>query len=248
MRPIVFLDIESTGLDTSLDRIVELAVLKVTPQNEYINKTYRYNPGIEIPQEAIDIHGITNEMIKDCPSFTKHAKGILSFIDGCDLAGFNSNRYDFPLLYSELARAGVDWDWKKHHMVDVGNIFKIKEERNLVAATRFYCNRELDNAHSAEADIIATAEVFFAQLERYPDMVGEIDQLALLSNYDKPMLDMKGHFTTDGDGNIILNFGKHKGNKAANHLDFLDWMVYKASFPKDTVAVALGVINGQATA
>lgn len=243
-RPIVFLDIESTGLDTSLDRIVELALLKVTPDNEHINKCYRYNPGIDIPQSATEIHGITNESVKDCPAFHQHAKGLAAFLEGCDLAGFNSNKFDVPMLYSELTRAGVDWDWKKHQLVDIGNIFKIKEERTLSAALKFYCDKELVNAHSAEADIIATAEVFFAQLERYEDLPGEIDALALLSNYDKPMLDMKGCFTTDDQGNILFNFGKYRGEKAVLHVDFLDWMVNKASFPKDTVDVAQQIING----
>lgn len=245
-RPIVFLDIESTGLDTQTDRIVELCVCKVSPQNEYTVKTYRYNPGIAIPEAATAIHGITNEDVKDCPAFSQHAKGILAFLEGCDIAGYNSNNYDLPLLYSELTRAGVEWDWRQHHLIDVGNIFKIKEERTLAAATKFYCNRELESAHSAEADVIATAEVFFCQLERYDDMPDEVEALARFSNYDKPMLDMQGKFTTDEDGDVIFTFGKHRGNKAKHHIDFCEWMAYKATFPKDTVDVAMRVINGLA--
>lgn len=243
-RPIVFLDIESTGLDTQMDRIVELCVCKVTPANEYITKTYRYNPGIEIPQVVTDIHGITNEMVKDSPAFAQHAKGVLAFLEGCDIAGYNSNNYDLPLLYSELTRAGVDWDWRQHKLIDVGNIFKIKEERTLAAATRFYCNRELADAHSAEADVIATAEVFFSQLERYEDLPDNVEALAKFSNYDKPMLDMQGKFTTDEDGDVVFNFGNKKGMKAKHHIDYCEWMAYKATFPKDTVEVAMRIING----
>lgn len=243
-RPIVFLDIESTGLDTQTDRIVELCVCKVTPANEYTVKTYRFNPGIEIPEAATAIHGITNEMVKDCPAFAQLAKGMVGFIADCDIAGYNSNNYDLPLLYSELTRAGVDWDWKQHNLIDVGNIFKIKEERTLAAATKFYCNRELDNAHSAEADVIATAEVFFSQLEKYDDLPDEVVALARFSNYDKPMLDMQSRFTTDEAGDIILNFGKHKGEKAKLNIGFLEWMVNKANFPRDTVAIAQQIIAG----
>lgn len=242
-KPIVFLDIESTGLDLEMDRIIELALCKIHPDGTREVKTNRYNPAIHIPEASTEIHGITDEDVKDKPFFKQHAKGIVSFMEGCDIGGFNSNFFDIPMLYTELARAGVEFDYKSRNLIDVGNIFKIKEQRNLAAAYKFYCNQDIENAHSAEADILATVDVFFAQVERYEDMPEDMTALALFSNYDKPILDLFGKFTTDKDGNILLNFGKHKGQKAADNLSFLEWMLYRGTFHKDTLKVATDILT-----
>lgn len=241
-RPIVFLDIEATGLSTETDRIVELAMCKIMPDNTRITKCYRYNPGMPIPPATTEIHGISDEDVKDKPFFHQHAKGISEFIAGCDLAGFNSNRFDVPMLYTELARAQIFLDYQSINLLDVGNIFKIKEPRTLEAAVKFYCDKELENAHSAEADILGTVEVFLGQLEKYQDLPQNMAELALFSNYGSPILDLQGKFTRNPEGVILLNFGKYKGEPAADHPDFLDWMVNKATFPRDTVEVAMGIL------
>lgn len=242
-KPLVFLDIEATGLDLDLDRIVELSFCKLHADGTREIKTNRYNPEITIPDEVIEIHGITNEAIKDCPLLKQHAKGILKFLEGCDIAGFNSNRFDIPLLFNELSRAGYYLPYKKMRMVDIGNIFKIKEARTLEAAVKFYCDKDHEGAHGAEADVLATIDVFTMQLERYSDLPTELTQLALMSNYNNEILDLSGKFIKNKEGVILLNFGKYKGKPAVEHPDFLDWMIYKASFPIDTIDIAKSVLN-----
>lgn len=233
-KPIVFLDIESTGLNVLEDKIIELSMCKLHPNLQREIKTYRYNPELKMSEEVIKIHGITNEMLENCPFFKQHAKGIVNFLNGCDIAGFNSNVFDIPLLYSEISRAGVEWNYKQHSIVDVGNIFKINEPRSLTGAVKFYNDKEHTGAHSAEADVLATIDVFIAQLEKY-ELPKEVDELAFYSNYEKQIVDLGGKFTTDNNNEIILNFGKHKGQPAKNHLDFISWMLAKGNFAKDTI-------------
>lgn len=180
-RPIVFFDLETTGVDTAKDRIVEISMVKVMPDGEQIVKTRKLNPGMHIPAEATAIHGITDEDVRDCPTFAQVAKSLEQFIRGCDFGGFNSNRFDLPVLVEEFLRAGVDVDFKRRRFVDVQNIFHKKEQRTLVAAYKFYCDKDLEDAHSAEADTLATYEVLMAQLERYPDLENDIDKLAEFS-------------------------------------------------------------------
>jgi len=242
LRPIVFFDIEATGLDTENDRIVELAICKLFPDGTKEVKTNRYNPGMPIPPESTEIHKITDEDVKDKPMFLQHAKAILEYLQGCDLAGFNSNRYDVPMLFNEMARAGQYLNYRDMNLIDVGNIFKIKEARTLEAGYKFYTGKDLVNAHTAEADILATVEVFEKQLEKY-DLPTDIKELALFSNYDAPILDLAGKFTQNKEGVILLNFGKYKGMPANEHIDFLEWMVYKASFSKDTTDLALEIMH-----
>lgn len=241
-RPLVFLDIEATGLSTETDRIVELAMCKIMPDETRILKCYRYNPEMPIPPAATEIHGISDDDVKDKPFFHQHAKAISKFISGCDLAGFNSNRFDIPMLYAELSRSQIFLDYQSINLVDVGNIFKIKEPRTLEAAVQFYCGKPLENAHSAEADILGAVDVLMGQLEKYPDLPQNMQELALFSNYGAKILDLQGKFTYNEKGQIILNFGKYKGEPAADHLDFLEWMVHKANFPRDTVEVAMGIL------
>ena len=177
-RPIVFFDLETTGVDTARDRIVEISMIKVMPDGEEITRTRRLNPGMHIPAEATAVHGITDDDVKECPTFAQVAKSLEQFIRGCDFGGFNSNRFDLPVLVEEFLRAGVDVDLKKRKFIDVQNIFHKKEQRTLVAAYKFYCDKDLDDAHSAEADTRATYEVLKAQLDRYPDLENDVAALA----------------------------------------------------------------------
>lgn len=241
-RPLAFIDIEATGLNLEFDRIVELSICKLFPDGSREVKTKRYNPEISIPPEVTEIHGITDDDVKDKPLFRQEAKAILAYIEGCDLAGFNSNRYDVPLLFNEMLRAGLYLDYKQFKMIDVGNIFKIKEPRDLKAAVKFYCGTELQNAHSAEADITATVDVFLKQLEKYEDLPQDVGELALFSNHGNPILDLSGKFTMS-NGKIVFAFGPNRGKPAADYPDFLEWMVYKASFPRDTVEIAISLLS-----
>lgn len=242
-RPIVFFDIESTGLSTTDDRIVEISVHKVGIDGEAESKTRRVNPGIPISPQATEVHGITDEDVKDMPPFNKIAKSLHDLIQGCDIGGFNSNRFDCPMLYNEFRRAGINWNYKQHHFIDVGNIFKIMEPRTLEAAVKFYLNREHDGAHGAAADTQATAEVFFHMINKYKaELPDTVDQLELFCNYDAPLMDLSGKFTSDKDGTILLNFGKYRGERAEDHPDFLQWIMSK-DFPPDTVQVCEHVLN-----
>jgi DNA polymerase III subunit epsilon len=237
-RPIVFVDFETTGVDTSKDRIIEYAFCKINPDGSRETKEGKLNPGIPIPPSATEIHGISDEDVKDKPAFKNFAKGILAFIEGCDLGGFNSNNFDFPLLYAEFNRCGINWDYSKQEMVDCGNIFKIKEERTLAAAVKFFLGKELEGAHGALADIIATADVFEAQLLKYEDLPKTIPELSLFSNFGKKRLDMANKFVLAEDGKtVIINFGKSKGYPAQNDKGFLQWMLSK-DFPPDTLKIA----------
>ena len=209
-RPIVFFDLETTGVDASKDRIVEVSMIKIMPDGEEICKTRKLNPGMHIPEEATAIHGITDEDVKDCPTFAQVAKSLAQFLQGCDFGGFNSNRFDLPLLVEEFMRAGVEVDFKRRRFIDVQNIFHKKEQRTLVAAYKFYCDKDLDDAHSAEADTLATYEVLKAQLERYPDLENDIDKLAEFSTRAETA-DYAGRILFNEKGEEVFGFGKYKG-------------------------------------
>lgn len=243
-RSLVFVDFESTGVSPETDRIIEYAFCKLNPDGSRETKEGRLNPEMPIPAGATAVHGITDEDVKNCVYFRQLAKGILEFIKDCDLGGFASNNFDFPLLYAEFNRAGIEWIWQAHQMIDCGVIYKRKEERTLAAAVRFYCGEELEGAHGALADIIGTANVFEAQIKRYEDLPQTIPELALYSNFDRPKLDMAGKFVMAEDGKtILLNFGKSKGQPAKNDWGFLNWMVTKANFPADTNKIAYALMN-----
>lgn len=209
-RPIIFFDLETTGVDTARDRIVEISMIKVMPDGEEITRTRRLNPGMPIPPEATAVHGITDDDVRDCPTFAQVAKSLAQFIQGCDFGGFNSNRFDLPVLVEEFLRAGIDVDFKRRRFVDVQNIFHKKEQRTLVAAYRFYCDRSLDDAHSAEADTRATYEVLQAQLERYDDLENDIDFLADFSSHGETA-DFAGRILFDERGREVFGFGKYRG-------------------------------------
>ena len=206
-RPIIFFDLETTGVDTARDRIVEISMVKVMPDGEEITKTRRLNPGMHIPEEASAIHGITDDDVRDCPTFAQVARSLEQFIRGCD---FNSNRFDLPVLVEEFLRAGVDVDFKRRKFIDVQNIFHKKEQRTLVAAYKFYCDKDLEEAHSAEADTKATYEVLKAQLDRYDDLENDIDKLAEFSTRAETA-DYAGRILFNEKGEEVFGFGKYKG-------------------------------------
>lgn len=209
-RPIVFFDLETTGVDTSKDRIVEISMIKVMPDGSKQVKTRRINPEMPIPAEATAIHGITDEDVKEEPTFRQLAKSLAQFVQGCDFGGFNSNRFDLPLLVEEFLRVGVDVDFKRRKFIDVQNIFHKKEQRTLVAAYKFYCDKDLTEAHSAAADTQATYEVLCAQLDRYEDLQNDIDFLADFSARDKTV-DYAGRIIYNEKGEEVFSFGKYKG-------------------------------------
>lgn len=209
-RPIVFFDLETTGVDTAKDRIVEISMVKVMPDGEEIVRTRRINPQMHIPEQATLVHGITDEDVKDAPTFAQVAKSMAQFIEGCDFGGFNSNRFDLPMLVEEFLRAGVDVDFKNRRFVDVQNIFHKMEQRTLVAAYKFYCDKDLEAAHSAEADTRATYEVLMAQLDRYPELQNDVAALADFSERGQTA-DFAGRIGYNEKQEEVLNFGKHKG-------------------------------------
>lgn len=208
-NPIVFFDLETTGINPATDRIVEISYLKIHPNGKEESHTYRVNPGIPIPKEASEIHHITDEMVADCPGFKEVGQIIANDIKGCDLAGFNSNRFDVPLLAEEFLRNDIDLDMSARKLIDVQVIFHKMEQRNLRAAYRFYCDKELEDAHSAEADTRATYEVLKAQLERYPELKNDVEFLAEFSTQNRNV-DFAGKFIYNNKGEEVFNFGKYK--------------------------------------
>lgn len=238
-RPIVFFDLETTGVDTAHDRIVEISMIKVMPDGEEITKTRKLNPEMHIPAEATAIHGITDDDVKDCPTFAQVARSLEQFIRGCDFGGFNSNRFDLPVLVEEFMRAGVDVDFKKRRFIDVQNIFHRKEQRTLVAAYRFYCGKELEEAHSAAADTAATYEVLQAQLDRYPDLENDVDALAEYSARGETV-DYAGRIVYNERGEEVFGFGKHKGRPVCEVFEtepsYYSWMM-NGDFPLYTKKV-----------
>lgn len=241
-RPLAFFDLEATGLDKENDRIVEIAICKIHLDGRKEVKCRRINPGISIPAQSTAIHGISDEDVANEPSFEELAPGLMAFIKDCDMAGYNSNSYDIPMLFNSFLRAGLYWDYTQFRMIDAGNIFKIKEARTLTAALKFYCDKDIENAHSAEADILATVEVFEAQLERYDDLPTDMNELQKFCNYGKEILDLSGKFTTDSDGDVVFNFGSKKGVKAKDDIGYVQWMISK-DFPMDTNNICMQIIN-----
>lgn len=216
-KPIAFFDLETTGINISSDRIVEIAILKIQPNGKQELKRELINPTIPIPNEVSEIHGITNEMVAHAPTFKEVAKSLAQFLEHCDLAGYNSNRFDIPLLVEEFMRADVDFKISNRNLVDVQTIFHKMEQRTLSAAYKFYCNKELTNAHSAEADILATFEILEAQLQRYPELKNDINFLTEFTSFTKNV-DVAGRIIYDDDNIEVFNFGKYKGQPVAQVL------------------------------
>ena len=227
-NPIVFFDLETTGINIAKDRIVEISVLKVYPNGKEEQKTIRVNPGMHIPEEASAIHGIYDEDVKDAPMFKHIARELAHYIEGCDLGGYNSNRFDIPLLAEEFLRAEVDFDMSKRKFVDVQTIFHKMEQRTLSAAYHFYCDKCLEDAHTAAADTMATYEVLKSQLDRYPDLQNDMAALAEFSTHTKNV-DFAGRIVYNEDGVEVFNFGKYKGRSVSEvfktDIGYYGWMM-----------------------
>ncbi|ARS36083.1 3'-5' exonuclease [Pontibacter actiniarum] len=250
-RPIVFFDLETTGTDISKDRIVELSALKIMPNGEEILKTRRINPTIPIPLESSLIHKIYDEDVADCPTFKQIAKDFDKFLEGCDLGGYNVLRFDIPLLAEEFLRCDVDFDIENRHIVDACRIFHQMEQRTLSAAYKFYCNKQLDNAHSAEADTVATYHILMAQLDHYKEAPFETsegiteypvqnDMSALHKFTFQKTADLSGRIVYNNSGQEVFNFGKYKNVPVEDVLkkepSYYDWMM-KGEFPLYTKKV-----------
>lgn len=236
-RPLVFFDIESTGLNRKEDRIIELAIVKLHPNGKRDERVFLLNPGIPIPKEASDIHGILDEQIKDCPVFKDKGEEILKEFEGCDISGYNLLAFDIPMLENECKRADIKFDPDQYKVVDVQRIFHKKEPRDLTAALRFYCDRELEGAHGALADTRATMDVLLGQLERYDDVPVNVEAL---HKYCDPRrsdwVDRAGRLRTNNNGDICIGFGQKQGQRlvdlAKNDAGYLKWIL-RGDFPDD---------------
>ena len=242
-NPIVFFDLETTGTNINSDRIVEICYLKVYPNGNEESKTMRINPEMHIPEASSAIHGIYDADVADCPTFKSVAKEIARDIEGCDLAGYNSNRFDIPLLAEELLRAEVDIDLMKRKFVDVQVVFHKMEQRTLGAAYKFYCDKDLVGAHGAEADTLATYEVLMAQLDRYPELQNDVEFLSKYTTQNNNV-DFAGRMIYNDKGEEIINFGKYKGQKVAEVLKtdmgYYGWMM-NSDFPLHTKKVLTNI-------
>lgn len=242
-KPLVILDLETTGVSITSDRIVEISAMKVGPAVGEEWLTMRLNPGIPISAEATRIHGITDADVANEPHFKDVAKRIASFLEGCDLAGFNSMKFDIPILCEEFLRVNVDFDPARHRYVDVQVIFHKKEQRTLSAAYKFYCDRELENAHSAKADAAATYEILKAQLDRYPDLENDIEKLSSFSAFNNNA-DLAGRIVFNEQGIEVFNFGKHKGKTVVQVFkeepSYFSWMM-NGDFPLNTKQVLTAI-------
>ncbi len=227
-NPLIFFDLETTGIDIVNDRIVQIAYHKVYPNGKEESKSFLVNPGMPIPPQSTAIHRITDEAVADAPLFKQIAHEIARDFEGCDLAGYNSNRFDIPLLAEELLRAEVDIDLSKRKFIDVQVVFHKKEPRNLAAAYQFYCNKELEGAHDATVDTMATYEILKAQLVTYQDLPTTVEGLSKYTTQSKNV-DFAGRFVYDEDGNEVFNFGKYKGQKVTDILKrdtgYFGWML-----------------------
>ena len=243
-RPLAIIDLETTGVNLGTDRIVEIAIVKVLPDGKKMVKRKLINPEVPISQASSDIHGITNEMVKDAPTFRAVANELKQFLDNCDLAGYNSNRFDIPMLVEEFLRIGMDFDGKGRKLLDVQKIFHMMEQRTLSAAYRFYCNKELEGAHGAEADASATWEVLVAQVVKYPQLGTNIEAILKFIG-EEQVVDFARRFVLE-NGVEVFNFGKYKGKAVAEVLraepQYYDWMM-KGDFPLHTKQKLTEIFN-----
>ncbi len=243
-RPLAFIDLETTGVNLASDRIVEIAIVKLQPDYTRVVKRKLINPQMPIPKSSSDVHGITDEMVKDAPSFKQVANEVRQFLDNCDLAGYNSNRFDFPMLVEEFLRAGLDFDISDKHMLDVQKVYHMMEPRTLSAAYKFYCEKTLDNAHTAEADAAATWEVLESQLQKYPQLGNTVESVVKFSGHEQ-IVDFARRFIME-NGKEIFNFGKHKGRAVTEVLklepQYYDWMM-KGDFAMHTKQKLTEILN-----
>jgi DNA polymerase-3 subunit epsilon len=243
-KPIVFLDLETTGVDIVKDRIIEIALVKIKANGEKEVKRKLINPEMPIPAQATAVHGISDEMVANAPTFRQAVNEIVQFIKGCDLAGYNSNRFDIPMLAEEILRTGIEWDMDNVKMLDVQKIFHMMEQRTLSAAYKFYCNKELEGAHSAEVDATATWEVLLSQLVKYPQLGNTIDSVLKVIGEEK-VVDYSRRFIFENDVEVF-NFGKHKGKLVEEVLrtepQYYDWMM-KGDFSLHTKLKLTEILN-----
>ncbi len=243
-RPIAFIDLETTGVNISIDRIVEIAVVKIMNDGSKIVKRKLINPLMPIPAGSTEVHGITDEMVKDAPSFKQAANEMKQFMENCDIAGYNSNRFDIPMLIEEFLRAGIEFTVEGRKLLDVQKVFHLMEQRTLSAAYKFYCNKVLDGAHSAEVDATATWEVLEAQVERYPQIGDTVESIVKFTGEDD-IVDFARRFVKE-KGVEVFNFGKHKGKAVTQVLkeepQYYDWMM-KGDFPLDTKQKLTEMLN-----
>jgi len=242
-NPLVFFDLETTGVNVASDRIVEIAWLKIQPDGRESNKTQLVNPTIPIDPRAIAIHGITDEDVKDKPTFSELARTLANEFEGCDFAGYNSNKFDIPLLAEEFLRAGVDFDLRKRKFIDVQVIFHKMEQRTLAAAYQFYCKKVLEDAHSAEADTLATYEILKAQLDHYEHLQNDVDYLSAFSTQNRSV-DLAGRIIYNDKDIEVFNFGKYKGEPVEEVLKkdpgYFGWIL-NGDFPLYTKKVLTNI-------
>lgn len=244
-RPIAFIDLETTGTNLSTDRIIEIAIVKILPDGSRQVKRKLLNPEMPIPAQSTEIHGITDEMVQSAPTFKQCANELKQYIEGCDLGGYNSNRFDIPLLMEEFLRSGMDLDLTTRKMVDVQHIFYTMEPRTLTAAYKFYCEKDLESAHSAEHDVNATIEVLLSQIQRYPQLGNSVESILNVIGEEK-IVDYARRFCFDDKGVEIFNFGKHKGKSVVTVLkaepQYYDWMM-RGDFPLHTKQKLTEIFN-----
>ncbi len=243
-RPIAFIDLETTGINIGNDKIVEIAIIKILPDGSRQVKRKLINPQTPIPPAATEVHGITDEMVKDAPTFKQVANEIKQFLDNCDMGGYNSNRFDVPMLIEEFMRAGMEFSIEGRKMVDVQKVFHMMEQRTLGAAYKFYCGKTLEGAHSAEADATATWEILEAQVERYPNIGSDVESIVKFTGEDD-IVDFARRFIKV-NGVEIFNFGKHKGKPVTEVLrtepQYYDWMM-KGDFAMNTKQKLTEILN-----
>ncbi len=246
--PLCFFDLETTGINISTDRIIEIAVIKLMPNGEVLRKSNLVNPTIPIPKDSTAIHGISDQDVATMPKFKELAKEYARFFEGADLSGFNILKFDVPVLVEEFLRADVEFDYSRKRIIDSQKIFHLMEKRNLAAAVKFYCNREMENSHSAESDAEASMDILLAQVGRYENQTvtdglgqkigtlkNDMDALNLATSSE--MVDLAGRMIKDKKGNVVFNFGKHRGKVVLAILkdepSYYDWMM-QGEFPLDT--------------
>jgi len=243
-KPLAFIDLETTGINLGTDRILEIAIVKITPDGKQAIKRKLINPEMPIPKASSDIHGITDDMVASAPTFKQVSNEIKQFIENCDLAGYNSNRFDIPLLAEEFLRSGLDFDLRGRKLLDVQKIFHMMEQRTLSAAYKFYCNKNLDGAHGAEVDATATWEILVAQLQKYPQLGTSVESVLKITG-DEDLVDFARRFIME-KGVEVFNFGKHKGRPVTDVLksepQYYDWMM-KGDFPLHTKQKLTEILN-----
>ncbi len=242
-NPIIFFDLETTGIDVVNDRIVQIAYLKVYPNGKEEAKTYLVNPTLPINPKSIEIHGITDEMVKDEPTFAEIGKTLVKVFEGCDFGGYNLNKFDLPLLAEEFLRVGIDFDLKKRKVIDVQVIFHKMEQRTLSAAYKFYCKKEMLNAHDAAADTLATYEILQSQLDMYNNLKNDVDELCKFSAHNRNV-DFVGRIIYDEKDREVFNFGKYKGKVVEEVLKkdpgYYGWII-NSDFPLYTKKILTNI-------